>query len=178
MLSTHWGRVTNICISKLTIIGSDNGLSPNRSQAIIWTKAGILLIGPLGTNFSDILIKIHIFSFKKMHLIMLSVKCRPFCFCLNVLGEASHFSYSQVQYAHIFLLLLSWLDLCPANSQGRHDDVIQWKHFSHHWPFVPVTWSFDVFFDLCMNEGLSKQRWCWWFEMPSHLLWHLNKVYE
>ena len=35
---THWGRVMHICISKLTIIGSDNGLSPRRRQAIIWTK--------------------------------------------------------------------------------------------------------------------------------------------
>ena len=42
---THWGRVTHICVSKLTIIGSDNGLSPGRRQAIIWTNAGILLIG-------------------------------------------------------------------------------------------------------------------------------------
>ena len=44
---THWGRVTHICVSKLTIIGSDNGLSPDRRQAIIWTNAGLLLIGPL-----------------------------------------------------------------------------------------------------------------------------------
>ena len=55
---THWGRVTHICVNKLTIIGSDNGLSPGRRQAIIWTNAGILLIGPLGTNFSEILIEI------------------------------------------------------------------------------------------------------------------------
>ena len=55
---THWGRVTNIYVSNLTIIGSDNGLSPGRRQAIIWTNAGILLIGPLGTNFSEILIQI------------------------------------------------------------------------------------------------------------------------
>ena len=54
---THWGRVTHICNGNLTIIGSDNGLSPDRRQAIIWTNAGILLIGPLGTNFSEILIK-------------------------------------------------------------------------------------------------------------------------
>ena len=47
---THWGRETHICIGKLTIIGSDNGLSPGRRQAIIWTNAGILLIGPLGKN--------------------------------------------------------------------------------------------------------------------------------
>ena len=52
--STHWGRVTHICASKLTIIGSDNGLSPSRHQAIIWTNAGILLFGPLWTNFSEI----------------------------------------------------------------------------------------------------------------------------
>ena len=53
---THWGQATHICVGKLTIIGSDNGLSPGRRQAIIWTIAGILLIGPVGTNFSDILI--------------------------------------------------------------------------------------------------------------------------
>ena len=50
---THWGRVTHICVGKLTIIGSENGLSPGRRQAIIWTNAGILLIEPLGTNFSE-----------------------------------------------------------------------------------------------------------------------------
>ena len=43
---THWGRVTHICLSNLTIIGSENGLSPGRRQAIIWTNAGVLLIGP------------------------------------------------------------------------------------------------------------------------------------
>ena len=59
----HWGRVTHIFVSKLTIIGSDNGLSPGRRQAIIWTNAGILLIGPFGTHCSEILIKIHTFSF-------------------------------------------------------------------------------------------------------------------
>ena len=72
---THWGRVTHICISKLTFIVSDNGLSPGRRQAIIWTNDGILLIGPLGTNFSEILIEIHTFSFKKIYLKMSSGKC-------------------------------------------------------------------------------------------------------
>ena len=49
---SHWGRVTHICVSKLTIIGSDNGLSPGRRRAIIWTNYGKLLVGSLGTNFS------------------------------------------------------------------------------------------------------------------------------
>ena len=71
---THWGRVTHICVSKLTIIGSDNGLSPGRGQAIIWTNAGILLIRTLGTKFREILSEIHAFSLKKMHLKMSSAK--------------------------------------------------------------------------------------------------------
>ena len=74
-----------ICISKLTIIGSDNGLSPARHRAIIWTNAGILSNGPLGTNISDILMEIQKFSFKKMHLKMADAKWRPFCLNLNVL---------------------------------------------------------------------------------------------
>ena len=82
---THWGQVTHICVSKLIIIGSDNGLSPERRQAIIWTIAGILLIGTLGTNFSQILSEIQTFSFKKMLLKMSSAKCRQFCLGLNVL---------------------------------------------------------------------------------------------
>ena len=83
---THWGRVTHICVSKLTIIGSDNGLSAGRRQAIIWTNAGILLIGPLGRNVSEILIAIYTFSLKKMHLKM-SGKWQPFCLGLNVLNQ-------------------------------------------------------------------------------------------
>ena len=53
---------------QLTLIGSDNGLAPGRHQSITWINASILLIGPLGTHFSDILIEIHTFSFTKMHL--------------------------------------------------------------------------------------------------------------
>ena len=73
---THWGRATHKCVSKLTIIGSDNGLSLGRRQAIIWTNAGLLLIWPFGTNLSEI--EIHTFSFKKMHLKMSSRKWQPF----------------------------------------------------------------------------------------------------
>ena len=36
---THWGRVTHICVGKQTTIDSDNGLQPERRQAIIWTNA-------------------------------------------------------------------------------------------------------------------------------------------
>ena len=86
---THWGRVTHIYVSKLFIIGSDNGLSPGRRQAIIWTNAGILLIWPFGTNFSEISIDIHTFSLKKINFKMSSGKWRPFCLGLNVLNFIS-----------------------------------------------------------------------------------------
>ena len=87
VLLTHWGRVTQICVSILTIIGSDNGLSPGRRQAIKWTNAGILSIGPPGTISSEILIRIQTFSFKKRHFKMSSVKWHPFCLSLNVLNH-------------------------------------------------------------------------------------------
>ena len=73
-----------IYVSKI-IIGSDNGLSPGRHQAIIWTNAGVLLIGPLETNVIKMLIEIDITSFKKIHLKMSSRKCQSFCLGLHVL---------------------------------------------------------------------------------------------
>ena len=77
--------MTHISVGKLTIIGSDNGLSPERRQAIIWTNAGILLIKPLQINFSEILIEIQTFSLKKICFKMSSAKCCSFCLGLNVL---------------------------------------------------------------------------------------------
>ena len=75
--------MTHICVDDLTIIGSNNGFSPGRHQDIIWTNAGILLIGRLGTKFIEILIEILIFSFNKMRFKVSSVRCRSFCIGLN-----------------------------------------------------------------------------------------------
>ena len=97
---TQWGRVTHLCVSKLTIIGSDNGLSPERRQAIIWTNAGILLIGPSGTNFSEILIEIQTFSLKKIRLKMSSAKWCSLRLGLNVL-------INPLSMSCVFLIQLS-----------------------------------------------------------------------
>ena len=41
----------------------------------------------------------------------------------------------------------------------------------------PVMQSFDVFSGMCLHKGLSKQKWGWWFEMPSCSLWrHCNEM--
>ena len=98
----YWQTTHLIRIWYIYIIKHINTLGPNdvyrprqprtsfvqimavQRQAIIWTNAGILSIGPLATNFHEISIKIYTFSFKKMHL-KLSAKWQPFCFSLNVL---------------------------------------------------------------------------------------------
>ena len=71
---THWGRVTHICVGNLANVGSDNALSPGRRQTIILANARILLIGLLGTNFSEIFNRNSKFYFKKMHSKMSSGK--------------------------------------------------------------------------------------------------------
>ena len=86
-IKTHWGRVTHICVNKITTIGSNNDLSSGRRQAFIYTNAGILLIGPLGTNFSEFFFGIETFAFYKMHLKMSSAKWPPFSLGLNVLSQ-------------------------------------------------------------------------------------------
>ena len=60
----------------------------------------------------------------------------------------------------------AWLGLCAGNLPVPGEFPAQ----------RPVTRSFDVFFDLCLNKRLSKQSWGWWFETLSHPLWrHRNE---
>ena len=59
----HWGRVTHICVGKLTVIDSDNGLSPGRRQAIIWTNA-VILLNNLQANVSA---TVHLFGGDSSH---------------------------------------------------------------------------------------------------------------
>ena len=105
---THWGRLphTGIYIGNLTIIDSDNGLSPGRRQAIIWTNAGILLFWILRNKFQWNLNRIHIFSFKKMRLKVSSAKWWPFCFGLNVLKQSA-WLHQQKHFIKIIQLTLS-----------------------------------------------------------------------
>ena len=120
---THWGQATYICISELTIIGSDAVMLPGWHQAIMWTNAGILLIGPMGTSFSEILMEIFTFSLKKMDLKMLSGKWGPFCFSLNVSNHNK--TQQSMNYKHELYVLgctaywisCTWIDL---------DDLWQW----------------------------------------------------
>ena len=87
--------MTHICLDKLTIIVSDNGLSPGRRQAIIWTNAGILLIGPSGINFSEILIES---TFEKVVWVMAAI-----CLGLNVLIRFEYQIHSNANVTHVII---------------------------------------------------------------------------
>ena len=89
--------MTHTCVSNLIIIGSDTDLSPGRGQAIIRTNADMLQIGPLETNFSEVLISIHIFSFSKMYLKLSSGKYRPFL--------SRHPCFSNIQ---VLVQIMDW----------------------------------------------------------------------
>ena len=152
--------MTLICVSKLIIIGSDNGLSPGRRQAIVWTNAGILLIGPSGTNFSEILIKLCIFSSAKIHLKMSSGKGRPFCLGLNMLTHwgrdklatilqtafsnqcscvmialfwfKCHWFFSEVADDSVWVQIMSYhrTDDKSLSEDLVHDDLLNWRIYA------------------------------------------------
>ena len=108
----------NIYVSKLAIIGSDNGLLPGQHQAIIWPNAGILLIEPLGINYNEILIEIHSFSFKKMHFNMSSEKMHPFCLCLNVLNAVGlEMLIKVITVTHFIIIHLKSKQQCRGISE-------------------------------------------------------------
>ena len=86
----------HICVGNLTIVGADNCLSPSKLQAIICTNPGILLIRPLGTNFSGILISnqnssifIQENAFEKVVCKKVAILSQPQCDIISAIGSAS-----------------------------------------------------------------------------------------
>ena len=140
----------HIYIGNLTIIGLDNGMSPGRRQAIIWTNVGILFIGPWGTNFNEILIGIHTFSFKKIHLKMSSAKWRPFCLGFNVLSRTAHHPRTAPLAAHGIQPLKQY-----SGPTGSIITILEWHGLSlrfHLYYLLCFFWLFDHNFS-CTHEG-------------------------
>ena len=132
--------MTHIRISKLTVISTDNGLSLCWRQAIVLTNAIILLIGPLGTNFSVISIKIDTFSFQKMHLKMSSGKWQPFCLNLNVLRKQTPMIISScLNYFYRNMI-------CRYESYKTYENLI-WFNI-YYWYFVhTIRWCFASYWN-------------------------------
>ena len=145
----------HICVGKINIIGSDNG----RRQAILWTNAGILLTEPLEINFSETLIRIHTFSFMKMHLKMSSVKWRPFCLDLSVLTASvtapKHMQSMPYKETPLYRIkLIHQVGSFFRQKSTPYDDVIT-KHFLRYWYFVRgIQWSQALIFSLVCSLKL------------------------
>ena len=128
-----------ICVGNPTIIGSDNGLSPGRRQAIIWTNEGLLLIGPPGTTFSEIVIEIHTFSFTKMHFKMSSVKWRQFVsasMCLECAITIPKASFIEKNYNILRDNIISnprILNKMSDISQRIPSDAFHWNKIIFSW---------------------------------------------
>ena len=144
--------MTQICVSKLVIIGSDNGLSPGWREVIIWTNAGIFLIRPFGTNFSEMLIEIRTFTLKKMRLKMSSGKLQPFCHSLNVLTQLV-WVMSDFQ----------WWEQSKTHDRKQHKGLVNIIHHSwwhSQWPIL----------------NLSFEAWPMW--LPYCQICHCKFMYE
>ena len=158
---THWGRVTHICVGNLAIIGSDNGLSPGRRQAIIWTDAGILLIGPLETNFSEMWIGIQTFPLRKIHLKKLSAKWRLFCVGLNVLNF--------LQPSYVIANTGAWWNM-------RYPPETQLKLRFREVPFVNNTHLIcPIILTFAQSTSLILSHWVWqWKGMYTYYYKYLD----
>ena len=161
----HWGRVTHICVGNLTIIGSDNGLSPGRRQAITWTNAGLLLIGRLGTNFNEILLGIQTFSFKKMHLKMSSAKkaailSRPQWVNDGIhaqeIGLLWHFGQHCIHHHNCEWNLFRLLLLNPCHGIGAKLWHIIVCYICYHWWHIFVKWRLSLIDSQIMALGWGK----------------------
>ena len=153
---TYWDRVTHICIGKLTNIGSDNGLSPGRRQAIIWINAGTLLIGPLETDFSEILIEISTFSLK-----VSSAKWRPFCLGLNMLNGIITYLITWLLSSTVMIALLP-----PFEKYRVSPWYMSWRSSLDEWvkcKKIFLQCSSSNCYDKCIYQKGHKDTkyWCW-----------------
>ena len=149
---THWGGVTLMCISKLSIIGSDHSLLPGRRHAMIWTKAGIMLIGPLGKNSVKPWSKfIHFHSQKWIW------KC-----CLRKGGYLHYNDVRSKMGSRITSLAIVYSTVYSGADQRKHQSSgsLAFVWGSHRWPVNsphkwPVTQKMFPFDDVIMCLGLN-----------------------
>ena len=169
---THWGWVTHMCVSNISIIGSDNGLSPGRRWAIIWTNIVILLIEPLATSFSEILIRIHTFSFRKIHLKMSSGKWRPCCLGLNVLSN--HWVTNKQQAITSTMLLDATWHCQALNNELQQKPIYYFLFNGNLLKFIPAGWRILTFESVAESCKISSAIWIMaldkWIHIQNHQL--------
>ena len=111
-----------------------------RLFSIISTNAGLLSIGPLGTNLSDISIKIQNFSFTKMHLKIVSAKWQP------LFPRGNELNMVMMQWYVLFVSLCSQCQFYHRYWQMTHHSSpmsVRYRlfvHESNHY-ITTITWT-------------------------------------
>ena len=155
---THWGRVVHICVSKLTIIGSDNGLSPGLRQAIIWTNAGILLIGQPKKNQWNSTWKSFIFvhenSFENAVWEMAAIWCRCQCVKETLSPNIAILVYCLPLCPFLTLQAfpLNYLDLFAGYSPSKNVDMYPGPHVIWRGSWAPIIGTVDLLLIECRSE--------------------------
>ena len=163
--------MTHICISKLAIIVSDNVLSPDWCQAIIWNSAGILSVGPL----SEISFKIHKFTIKTMHLKMPSGKWWAFYIQHQKPNIAQACPYWQVVHdktgTNFITTLLCLYTVCSPNTHAAHWCVVRTGNSVSM--FVPSSTRSHLFYHLLYIPGnMQMALFCLTFFVVVVVLYH------
>ena len=147
----------HICISNVTTIGSDNGLSLGRRQAIIWANTGILLNASSGTNFHEVLIEIHTFSFKKIYFKMSSGEWRPSCLGLNASSQHTDFLMFYYLKKQLFLKII-WGLIMPYGITNLGQHRFRWWLVAR-W-HQGITWT-DVNSSSIASSGIHLRAISW-----------------
>ena len=90
----------------------------------------------------------------------------------------------KLETAQQLNILRKWCQILFRMMTSSNENILRVTghlcgEFTSHCEFPaqrPVTRSFGVFFDLRLNERLSKQSRSWWFETPSCPLWRHSNV--
>ena len=127
----------SLMLSDVCINGSSKGLSTSQHKTIIWTNAGVYLIKPLGTDFSEISIEIHTLPFNKMHLKISSAKCQPFFSwpqCVKLLKL--FMKQSTEKWPEITISVGQWQPRVIAKHQHYKEDSYSSRGISFHSSFL------------------------------------------
>ena len=184
----HWSLFLRGSKWQWPSTGIDNGLAPNRRQAIIWTNADPIHGRIYVARGSCV---------NASRSVWMSFKPNPgFVSAINYITTWQSFM-SCLFDVFVFFSTFIMTVLCPSELDlGRCSPVVcstWWRHQMETFSALlalcagnspvtgefpsqrPVTRSFDIFVDLCPNKQLSKQSWGWWFGKLSHSLWrHCN----
>ena len=148
--------INNALIQCKNIIGVQIPVSEKQSSNLSWIQTNITDVAVISTLLVGICLRKY-----KIYEYFLSFSNTKMVQLFEILSHELQ-PWRVTWWCHQMETFSALLAICAGNSLVSGEFPEQ----------RPVTWSFDVFFDLRLNKRLCKQSWGWWFEMPWCPLWH------